>query len=102
MTGSVKRPRTKSRLLLPRIVLDTFISHCAWALAPNIINLPHCLKKFIPSLTNDRFEVFFDPNPPQYDEDSVNFYGKYYDDLEDQYAEELAEQDGEEDFFFYS
>lgn len=59
------------------------------------------LKKFIPSLTRDHFENFFDPSPARYDEDSVNFYGKYYEDLEEEYADELAAMEGEEDFCFY-
>lgn len=59
------------------------------------------IKKFIPSLTRGRFESFFDPTPPQYDVESVNYYGKYYEDLEEQYAEEIAVTDGEEDYFFY-
>jgi hypothetical protein len=29
------------------MVLDTFISHLAWAAAPAIMNLPHSLKKLI-------------------------------------------------------
>lgn len=59
------------------------------------------LKKFLPSLNRDLFENFFDPNPPVYDDESVNYFGKYYEDLEEEYAVELAQNEGEEDFIFF-
>ena len=59
------------------------------------------IKKFVPSLTSNHFESFFDHSPPQYDQDSVNYYGKYYDDLEEKYAVEIAAENGEEDFVFF-
>ncbi|MCK4613189.1 MAG: hypothetical protein KAU14_00170 [Thermoplasmata archaeon] len=59
------------------------------------------LKKYIPCFSSEFYNNFFDPNPPRYDEESVNYYGKYYEELEEQYAQELALADGEEEYAFF-
>lgn len=59
------------------------------------------LRKFFPSYPASFFNSFFDPNPPSYDEDSVNYYGKYYDDLEERYARQLSDGEDEEDHAFF-
>jgi len=57
------------------------------------------MKKYFPSFAEDFFENFFDPEPPKYNETDVNYYGKYYEDLEEKYAQELMEADEEPAFF---
>lgn len=101
--GTLKITKTLLRLIVMELNrIDDFTDKFSKPFTTQKKEFFSIVKKFIPSLSDDRFEVFFDPNPPQYDEDSVNFYGKYYDELEDQYSEELAVQDGDEDYAFFS
>jgi len=101
--GTIKITSTLLRLIALELnKIDDFTDKFSKPFSAQKKEFYGIVKKFIPSLSRGLFENFFDPNPPRYDEDSVNFYGKYYEDLEEKYAEKIAQMEGEEDYFFFS
>jgi len=101
--GSIKITTTLLRLVALELnKLDDFTDKFSTPFSTQKREFYRILKKFIPSLSRDLFDTFFDNSPVHYDDADVNYYGKYYEDLEEEYAEELAELDGEQNFCFFS
>ena len=100
--GSTKITTALLRLITLELhKIDDFSDHFSKSFPSQKKEFYLIIKKFLPSINRDLFESFFDPNPPQYDAECVNYFGKYYDDLEELYADEIAESNGEEDFCFF-
>ncbi|HIE41102.1 MAG TPA: hypothetical protein EYP80_00395 [Candidatus Aenigmarchaeota archaeon] len=97
--GKFKLTAVVTRLMLKEIEsIDGFDDTFSRPFSAQKAEFIRILKKYFPSFTEDFFESFFDPQPPVYSQEDVNYYGKYYEELEEKYKEESHEE--EESVFF--
>lgn len=100
--GSTKITTTLLRLITMEMNrMDDFSDRFSTSFTTQKKEFYVILRKFLPSIGRDLFDSFFDPSPPRYDEESVNYFGKYYEDLEEQYACEIAQSEGDIEYSFF-
>lgn len=98
--GTAKMTSTLVRLIIKDLhKTEDFSDRFSKSFSSQKDEFVRILRKYLPSYSKEFFEAFFDPTPPLFDDADVNYYGKYYEDLEEKYAKKLEKDDG--DYTFY-
>ena len=81
--------------------IDHFTDRFCQPFSAQKTEVKRILMGFLPGLSRNVIDGFFNPQPPVYADRNVNYYGKYYDDLEEKYEKEMVVKESEEDFSFF-